>query len=158
MCSCCCVILISFSMLPTSISAGAMPEDGRLSSPFGAGGTSALRGVIHLSISNRTAFSRNHRSLSRVPRSSSLTRIASCVKCGQAWAASHSSILARACGIQASIGAVVALCYLGGHQLRPRSQLFFEDMIGMLWEEEGHLLTSRSGQRERLAIGLPVDL
>ena len=33
-----------------------------------------------------------------------------------------------------------------------------EDVIRVLWEEEGHLLMSGSGQLELLAIGLPVYL
>ena len=60
--------------------------------------------------------------------------------------------------IQARIGAIIALGHLGWHQLRPIPLLLLEDVIGVFWEEEGHLLTSCSGMLQRLAIGLPVDL
>src|SRR6266487_28304 len=60
--------------------------------------------------------------------------------------------------IQTGSRAIVTLRYLGWHQVFPRPQLFFEDVIRVLWEEESHLLMSRSGTLQRLTIGLPVDL
>ena len=48
--------------------------------------------------------------------------------------------------------------YLGRHQLRPGSKLFFEHMIRVLGEEEGYFCMSLAGTLQGLAISLPVDL